>query len=163
MAKSTNNNVHYIENCRSRNTNPQKKPHRHESRCSRTQSNEKHRTQRLQKPEHESYRTLHYFIEQIYDERWAIEGMLTWSIWVTRWCFLRSRNCLPFESTRVQGFYGVCIAHLLVFCVCFLSCLCLVPNVARVSALSILDCPFDLLWRSLVHLYFKTRHILFMW
>jgi hypothetical protein len=52
MAKSTNNNVHYIENCRSTNTNPQKKPHRHESRCSRTQSNEKHRTQRLQKPEH---------------------------------------------------------------------------------------------------------------
>jgi hypothetical protein len=124
--KSTNNNVHYIENCRSRNTNPQKKPHRHENRCSRTQSNEKHRTQRLQKPEHGSYRTLQYFIEQIYHERWAIEGMLTWSIWVTRWCLLRSRNYLPFESTRVQGFYGVCIANLLVFCVLlfvlFVSC-----------------------------------------
>jgi len=65
--KSTNNNVHYIVNCRS--TNPQKKPHRHESRCSRTQLNEKHRTQRLQKPEHGSYRTPQYFIEQIYDER----------------------------------------------------------------------------------------------
>ena len=58
---------------------------------------------------------------------------------------IRSRNCLDFASTWVHPLYfgGVHIAHLFTLLsygsFLFVSC---VSNVAIVSGLSILDCPF---------------------
>ena len=76
--------------------------------------------------------------------------------------FVGGKGSLPFMSILVHSrFFGrVCVVHLFSF-LCYIFCfVCLrhvscVPNVASVSGLFILDCPFGFLW--IVHSWLPLR------
>jgi hypothetical protein len=100
----------------------------------------------------------------------------TWLYEYHDWCFIGSRNCLPFENIWIHPriFGGVSGAHLISFLCCvfsfvWLSFRCLEHSVGCVSGLSSIHCSlivqlllqsFQLLFRIVVHvLYIYSVYI----
>jgi hypothetical protein len=105
---------------------------------------------------------------QVYEYLGENTSILKWnSIPIIRSCINSAKNQAYYHSNRqttavfvfvllcfVQCcfFCRVCVAHIFIFlCCCFFAlfvfALCLVPEVSRVSGLSILHYPFVFLWR----------------